>query len=76
MAIIKGTKRADYIDTNNFTPAGVVGGPATDGDDFISVFAGNDEVHAGGGNDILQGDVGNDKLYGDEGNDQIDRRRQ
>ena len=35
MAIIKGTKRADYIDTDDFT-AGVVGGPATNGADQIS----------------------------------------
>ena len=71
MAIIKGTKQGDYIDTLKVTK-GVVGGHATDGDDIISVSIGNDEVHAGGGRDILQGDLGNDKLYGDDGDDQID----
>ena len=71
MALIKGTKKADYIDPTLITP-GVNGGPATDAADHINGFAGDDEIHAGGGNDIMLGEAGNDRLFGDDGDDQVD----
>jgi len=77
MANITGTSGADTITTAGAS-AGVVGGPATNGDDTINALAGDDVVAAGGGNDTVNagnnedtvdGEGGDDTLNGESGND-------
>jgi hypothetical protein len=70
VALITGTKKGDYIDTNLVT-AGVLGGPATDGADQISGLGGDDEIHAGAGDDQVDGGAGDDFLDGGTGNDSL-----
>lgn len=68
---IFGTPGADLI-TSDGVSAGVVGGPATGGNDLILGGEGNDSVAGGQGDDTIFGEGGDDLLFGGSGADTLD----
>jgi hypothetical protein len=70
MATIIGTAGNDRVSPAG-SSAGVIGGPATAGDDIISGLAGNDTLEGGDGNDALAGGADSDRLLGGNGSDYI-----
>ncbi len=62
IAFVRGSKRADFISSND---------QHLKGDDWIFVGNGNDTVRSGTGDDVVFGGNGRDELAGEKGNDVI-----
>ncbi|RYG63554.1 calcium-binding protein [bacterium] len=70
MAIVTGTKNADFINlpvSSNDADYIITG----NGNDIVYAYDGNDYVDGGNGDDSIHGGMGNDILYGGNGNDTL-----
>ncbi|TPG37697.1 hypothetical protein EAH89_29970 [Roseomonas nepalensis] len=70
MSTITGTPSGDTVRASG-TSSGVLGGPATLGDDTISGLGGADTLYGGAGRDVIDGGADGDLLYGEAGDDTL-----